>query len=201
MNREEQMKLIGKKCIEANPEIVELQFGCEVFVEQAVEAESGHYADAVGVVVYHETGGRVAGGDDFTDDFTKIYFPDWGITQEYTGDDMEGNRVIGRSIRLGDGLLAIKSAWWKKESVDGLDRIQLRLIFLWNLRKDDLTVQSEETINFIAELLQQRSELVNGILELHLHVPSGDLIPASFEVVLRLVYETLRIVIKQFRSQ
>jgi len=65
--------------------------------------------------------------------------------------------IHDQHIRLADVLLAIK----QKE--DGLTPVILGDIFwgeegrmdtTWNLHKDDLNEQSEETINFIVELLK-----------------------------------------------
>jgi hypothetical protein len=74
----------------------------------------------------------------------------------------QGDRWCSRPIRLADVLLAIEE---KDNDVRDV-KIYLHQAFhevgiiwgnieaCWNLRKDDLTEQSEETINFIAGLLK-----------------------------------------------
>ena len=58
-----------------------------------------------------------------------------------------------RPIRLADVLLAIETA--AKKRVDENEGEMAHVsVHLWNLRADDLQQQSEETINFLHELLK-----------------------------------------------
>lgn len=70
-------------------------------------------------------------------------------------------KVFGRLIRLADVLLAISDcknflALWARAGKFGIvnrfDKVY------WNLRADDLEKQSEETINFLYELLERQSQ-------------------------------------------
>jgi hypothetical protein len=56
----------------------------------------------------------------------------------------------GRSIRLADVLLAIFEA----DAEERADELIHGSVKVWNLRKDHLNEQSEETIDFLADLLR-----------------------------------------------
>lgn len=74
--------------------------------------------------------------------------------------------IIGRPIRLADVLLAIQDKivkQWEKDNArldtlgnwqPYLEEMGLKTIKKWNLLKDDLTLQSKETIDFLCELLK-----------------------------------------------
>jgi len=50
MTKPEMIEAIRKAAIEANPEIVELKFGCEVYCEQGIEDDKGNYHDEYSIV-------------------------------------------------------------------------------------------------------------------------------------------------------
>lgn len=131
MTNQEQLQKIREKCIESNPEIVELKFGCELkhnSTKNIWKATGKHsWSDGVAIVL-----------------------TDKGIVQ-WEKDTYE---IIGRPIRLVDVLLAIKSIDYVI-MFDGtfLDKYDLETGAKWNLLKDNLTLQNEETIRFIYELL------------------------------------------------
>lgn len=115
--REEHIEKIRKACIEANPEIMELNFGCE----------------------------------------------------------LEEFEILGRPIKLSDVLLAIKETYGNTmgfflnqygmfyhmlEEIkypDSMNPVVLKYKELgWNLREDDLTKQSPECLQFLADLLSEK---------------------------------------------
>jgi len=131
MTTQEKIEAIQAKCIEANPEIVELKFGCEVIIEtrgiklicvvwRVVNALDGNGVESIKLL------------------HTEQSVIDW---------DRRAMEIIGRSIRLADVLLATQ-----KEQRLFLDNSSVYRGY-WNLHKDDLTQQSEETIDFIVGLL------------------------------------------------
>ena len=79
-------------------------------------------------------------------------------TVEASGDtNADLFEILGRPIRLADVLLAYihcaKLAHVVAEANKHLDN-ELKIMMMWNLRADDLEKQSEETVTFLAELLQ-----------------------------------------------
>ena len=144
-----QLELIRQKCIEANPEIVELKFGCEVILKQSIFGRQKGVHGFVGA----------------TPDGIFIVFP--GDGHQIYCEEENAYEVIGRPIRLADVLLAI----FEGKVYEKINEVPLILDsglfgtstvghaiktsgYSWNLRKDDLNEQSEETINFLAKLLQ-----------------------------------------------
>jgi hypothetical protein len=151
----DKLEAIRQACIEANPEIVELKFGCEI-------EWKGERAFLTGDTYVL---GDVAGGSAVQKKF-------WVANRSIRGVDSfrEGNGdwgIIGRPIRLCDVLLAIdksvvKEAYSFKMYANGymwLENIPdggTRQDAIYNLRADDLTQQSEECISFLYELLKPR---------------------------------------------
>lgn len=156
MRREELLALIRQKCIEANPEIIELKFGC--VVKLPIKSNfSNVVAKKFGSIFwkYDDNKFRFVGERGWLD---------VNLFQEHR----DKFQIIGRPIRLADVLLAIDDwpqhhnpiLWWTK--VEGLlgirDAGMKELLFFictnWNLRKDNLNDQSDECVSFIAELLK-----------------------------------------------
>ena len=134
-NNKEQIETIRQVCIKANPEIVELKFGCEVInngISRFVTENRGNE-----IVTF-------SGGISFSNKIKAF---------------MENFEIIGRPIRLADVLLAIKDIpVEKKINILGNDHMPqnstlAHIVTFWKLDKDDLTIQSPETIAFIYELL------------------------------------------------
>lgn len=131
------LQIIRAACIAANPEIVELrQVGC--------------------LVEYDNFTWRYL----YTNGFTVIIQSFHFNTQEEVS--IGKVNVLGRPIRLADVLLAIG-----KDEVDlpvnfGATIPKWKIIHSditgssegWNLRTDDLTLQSPETLEFLANLLK-----------------------------------------------
>lgn len=151
------LETIRAACIEANPEIMELKFGCEV--------------DAVkGVKTFF------VGRNDIEDE---NYFIDIDqVGSEDTQFSCEGNcssKILGRPIRLADVLLAIKERYKNTtgffmnqygmfyqmidelKNPDSTDSLLVKYKTLgWNLRQDDLSLQSPECLAFLADLLGKK---------------------------------------------
>lgn len=133
------LETIRQACIEANPEIVELKFGCEVFVERW-----GHSAMMCAFEGLPELSGE-----------TSMTLHHKGKLH-YVGSSSKG-KIIGRTIRLADVLLALQRGSTNKRfifiTLGGIDGL-MDLILLWNLKDDNLDHQSPETIDFIHKLLK-----------------------------------------------
>lgn len=144
MTKEQQIKEIREKCIEANPEIVELKFGCFV------------------MTVFKKTKTRIPVQVCLID---KNYAGNWIVTPWVSGagtitiKEKDIDEIIGRPIRLADVLLALN----KSVSLGCYPQYNDMLLInandthktsgFWNLLKDSLTEQSEETITFIHQLI------------------------------------------------
>lgn len=127
------LQKIREACIKANPEIVELKFGCEVRLK--VRGDQGVIIEALRIPSNGPRG--------------FVYWnKDMGEVRVLFADDFE---ILGRPIRLADVLLAIDTQGKSHHEVNG-DECFL-CSGLWNLRQDDLSLQSEETLNFIASTL------------------------------------------------
>ena len=190
MTKQEQIEFIREKCIEVNPRIKNLGFGCELY-----DNVSKTKAMTIGENWYF--------GSDADYQFTILTFDKevkipylWqeGDMRLYNIDykEIKGRevdfKIIGRDIRLADVLSAIESSGyikglsgvmkkvkrkvgetllefnvraqserlnskgWKKEFT--LSQATAELIMKWNLVKDRLEDQSDETIGFIYNLLK-----------------------------------------------
>lgn len=129
---------IRQAVIAANPEIVELKFGCQVEYQENIWNVAKLVEKAI--LLVHIDGIRVTRFGDYEGAISKYNI-----------------RIIGRPIRLADVLLAIGCDKDEEESYPGegkevAGRI-LGICGFWNLREDDLSKQSGETINFIHQLL------------------------------------------------
>lgn len=139
MSTQGQIKFIREKCIEANPDIKKLEFGCQIIVmndvrRYVVSLEPQSKYNLVFI------GGSVNGRNTFTED-------------EYI--------VIGRDIRLADVLLSLARVSPNPELT--LHSIEVSIAkrgthgrdnCTWNLLKDRLEDQSPDTIEFIYNLLK-----------------------------------------------
>lgn len=113
----------------ANPEIMELKFGCKVKFGQPKHSYFGK-----GIIL------------------NKNYAGNWLIKTEVdtttTIPDKEIKRILGRPIRLADVLLA---SFNTKEAYP--ENGVLIIVSKWNLSDDNLDHQSEETKQFLIDLL------------------------------------------------
>lgn len=155
---QEQLIELKEVIIKANPEIKELKFGCRienVKVYSDITTRMEGYPD--GIII-----------KDLRDPDHLYLSVDSGDQQEYLirADEKCEFEIIGRDIRLADVLLAMNA---DKENIWGyyLD-LNGKLVeeyeyefgmelnptnFQWNLKDDNLDNQSEETKEFLYELL------------------------------------------------
>lgn len=158
---EKKLKLIREKCIEANPEIVELTFGCRVEIQD--EGENYEHGNPI----HRDIVTRAWRNSKDSDGFFRLDC--LNNTYNIRDGDME---IIGRPIRLADVLLAMKkkrvslairecgcfmqykyieddegSDWYQDSFLDG-QKVS------WNLKDNNLENQNEPTKNFIWGLLK-----------------------------------------------
>jgi hypothetical protein len=162
---QDKIKTIREKCIEANPSIKDLVFGCKVKIINYDDFDHN---------------------DEYPLEQTITYVTEYDFGESDDVHTLEVGHleyefeIIGRDIRLADVLLAINKTN-KKDSrgnvgiqsngcfiffrhSEGRPELQLAQwynrpreyfeTYEWNLLKDNLEDQSEETINFIYNLLQ-----------------------------------------------
>lgn len=138
---QEKLQQIIDKCIEANPAILDLKFGCEVWCSYW-----SYEATKETIVGIHENG---------TDD--KGYY--CALRKDYTHAKYF-IEIIGRTITLSDIILT-----YLRQSEAPLKAIQdvgndtsllqsdvLNIVAFWNKKEDDLEKQSEETKELIYNL-------------------------------------------------
>lgn len=137
INRQEKIDFIRAKCIEANPDILKLEFGCWIKNKKTGSKW-----------IYLGTDGEVVGIFDL--DRELMAQPDWSDFQEEF-------KIIGRPIRLADILLAINKEHdsfmphTKKEEM--YFQYKREGGFVWNLKAGDITLQSDETVDLVFNLL------------------------------------------------
>jgi hypothetical protein len=141
MTNQDRIGFIRQKCIEVNPEIAELKFGCEV-ISGKTQFRILVIKDGVGLAELN---------DGMLMDFTRSTIFDV---------------VLGRPLRLADVLLAVKASesyghYIPSVDCEGFFRTEMGVVIgdeekgdlRWNLRADDLEKQPEGTISFLYELL------------------------------------------------
>lgn len=138
MTHQENLEAVRRACIEANPEIVELKFGCGI--------EYGKQLPS-----YCLYGGVVSSGDIVLYLYTQCE----SIRVSKYQFRLFGE-VLGRPIRLADVLLAVRRVRLEIDNIPdhlsmGVSNVGWRT---WNLRKDSLEDQAEETVAFLATLLK-----------------------------------------------
>jgi hypothetical protein len=159
MNNQDKINFIREKCIAANPEIVELKFGCEVETTEWNEYDSGRrFIVADTAVCLRHKKYREECYDDFRcsmrDAFAVIRIEEeegfW--YEKFKPSEL---KPLGRPISLADVLLAkFRANLNHMGGVMSQDYSSVgEAVAWWNLHADDLEKQSEETINFLAELL------------------------------------------------
>lgn len=138
------IETIREACIKANPDIVYLKRGCELILKEEHKGGSKH------TVLVDEKNG--------------VMWADAGmVIIQIWGDDIK--EIIGRPIRLADVLHGIQTKIAKQwldtsnplETLGKwqphLEKTGLEIIKKWRLLEDDLTQQSDETIDFLYNLL------------------------------------------------
>jgi len=157
----DKIEFIRKKCIEANPEINKLDMGC-AYKRKAIKG-AWHKHTLVRPVSYENLCGCKQGMLS-TQAFRSFKcglckkeksWPNGGVPKWCLDCASErkvcphcktGLEILGREIRLADMLITLEGKV-RNESA-------LVLIAMWNLLKDSLQDQSEETIDFIYDLLK-----------------------------------------------
>lgn len=123
-------EIIKQKCIEANPEIMELKFGCKI---KNLHGKIETFINNAGQHKY-----RCISENGFFDETLKIF-----ITE-----------ILGRDIHLADVLYAITITDSEAMAEKVAGDLTFQSINSWNLLKDSLKDQSEETLEFLANLLK-----------------------------------------------
>lgn len=84
----------------------------------------------------------------------------WRKCIEANADEKDRYEIGPRAVRLADVLLAIQKArggmWARHSGVFEVDQWVKDLLPMYDLRKDDLTEQSDECVAFLAKLLNDR---------------------------------------------
>lgn len=133
-----------KKVIQtANPEIMELKFGCAV---------SGQGIDR-GLVIDRTEPGTVV----------RVEVGNYKVEEIVKADWLHTMKILGRPIRLADVLLAYHKKFLPKEDLmlkavvdhvlNKIHKDMWSIVANWNLLDDNLDHQSEQTINFLWGLL------------------------------------------------
>lgn len=137
------LQKIRQACIDANPSILDLSFGCEIR-----DITDGSTYKLIYNVGNHYLKLTSWSGDDLNT---------FNTDESWNGK----TEIIGRPIRLSDILIAFRDVWimptTKKDQ--GFRYLGLGLGnpgISWNLLKDDLSLQSEDTIDFIYNLIENK---------------------------------------------
>lgn len=141
------LTLVREKVIAANPSILDLQFGCAVHWQKTKEGFSRIFVNFSEPEKFGKKYSIIASTDNLTSKHVK-----WGRVAVKTEDLI----ILGRPIRLTDVLLAMEGFGVRRYS-GGDNRIGDKFADLfecWNLLDDDLSHQSQETIDFLAEILK-----------------------------------------------
>lgn len=150
---ETKLQFIREKCIEANPSIKDLVFGCRF-----LDDEKEH------LIYFAEDGHEMLETVAITNWYGVMELKKHHIGREYVEgkkSELGTPKIIGREIRLSDVLLAIdKEAPYRSISISVSGKIIEQMGYedfdehcSWNLLKDSLSSQSPETIDFIFNLL------------------------------------------------
>jgi hypothetical protein len=141
MTEYEKLKEVIQK---ANPQIVELKFGCEIEVIWTDgKTEKGIFLEPNTLTLHKSYGGELRTNGD---NCGSCSF------------DKKEVRILGRPIRVSDVLLAFDYNSTSEQLKFGLSS-NLFVIetkndkAIWNLRNDNLDAQSDETKKFLIELL------------------------------------------------
>lgn len=133
MTRQNLLSDIRAQCVKANPEILKLEFGCEVLVE-----------DEVMVATHWNT----------SNDTLDVYAPKRAEALHHTFNLYPKEwEIIGREIRLADVLLAIDFGVQVYSDHARVDMKSANLLEAWNLSRDSLTDQSTPTLQFLHDVL------------------------------------------------
>lgn len=137
------LQVIRQKTIEANPEIVELEFGCEV------KSKAGWLKIITPKFTFNPHQGTYRA--------IALLFEEMGH-REYAISEEDIYEIIGRPIRLADVLLAMQMENVPGFYINRFGKFEAKGDYengaAWNCYKDDLSLQSEECLTFIYNLLK-----------------------------------------------
>ncbi len=148
--REQKIERVREACVKVNGEIVELKFGCQVIIDdylppynvQRLTENAKYYS--FGVSARIESGAEI--GDERVRTMTYKSFYSFEIDKV---------KIIGRPIRLADVLLAMQAIASPEDAT--FENLVYRVCTVhWNPRADDLTLQSDPTIDFLDEVLGKK---------------------------------------------
>lgn len=156
--REQNIEVIRKAVIAAQPDIMELKFGCDVYIE-TLEGYGG--GDTINQ--HRRITAKQCHEEQLPMYLVGAYFGERGYIQADFGAiaGMRGSilpnvyrivEVVGRPIRLADVLYSLT----KLPDLEPFDLpgFWIEVIGRYNLRKDTLTDQSDECLAFLANLLK-----------------------------------------------
>lgn len=137
------LEYIKEQCRKTNPEIVELKFGCRI-----VDFMHGE-AVIVGIEEYDKKESNC-----YYQFYDEIPNPMINLSPYHNW------TILGRDIRLADCILACELKLLGKHKSMNYPQASklLGVINWWNKRQDSLDLQSQETIDFLAELLGYNSK-------------------------------------------
>lgn len=128
------IEAIREACIKANPEIIELKFGCKV--------KKGNWTGYIYSLMINKDGPY---------QFNFITKTPEGLRPIHVDMNLESYEILGREIRLADILLAFGA----KETDTGLFREEIiQGQNCWDLYHDSLDQQSLRCIEFINSLIK-----------------------------------------------
>jgi hypothetical protein len=148
------LKTVRDACIRANPQILELGFGCEII---------GPFGKAIVLAKAKE---HIEGAQKFVGQRYSVLR---GRTSSFYA-RVAIKEILGRKIGLADVLLAIdyhsnthnidvpKFFDVKEDMPNQALFLVGKIVYAWNLPKDDLNLQSEPTVQFLADLLASNTK-------------------------------------------
>jgi hypothetical protein len=146
------LEIIREACVKENPDILSLKSGCKLQITESRFASSQHLLSTIeGLDYEYEIITECSDPDVFLV-LTRIG------TQHFKWRDIDRFcKVLGRPIHLADVLLAARESKEESLAVDADGKFWGNRGYLgvtYDLREDDLTKQSEETLAFLASLLK-----------------------------------------------
>lgn len=136
MTKQEAIEIINRACVEANPSIMDLTFGCEVVKS---DMHSG--------VVVGEA-------------YEQIAYLNYGEMKVFLA-PKEQFEILGRPITIADVLVAMAETVHREQVTHlvtcygDIRDTHFNLKCSWNLLRDNLSLQSDETLVFLAGLLKK----------------------------------------------
>jgi len=148
-----EIEIIRQSCIKANPEIMELKFGCQIEVTDVLLLGMKGWLKKYPVITVLSK---------CSDPNVYLVLNFGGCGHLKTSEIYNCCEILGRPIRLSDVLLALENKFYNQSVIlkGGVFEMKfwtekgIKACINWDLKHDDLNLQSEETIKFLAELLK-----------------------------------------------